>query len=205
MDLLSKSLIFALVASLAIVAIYSAVARSSKGGITESDVINLIQSTLAREYPGASINVTNVSFSRYYNSWHVVVKIVKNETKPCPTYIIIAFDYPRFSLVNGTPENIYTSSCKVYGYTDKGPFIIYAPPVAIAYSYSLNLSEVNSFVGRYGYANVFANASLLNSSIINGRVYSNVWLVKYYTPLSSNEVYVYLSESNGTLIGVFSK
>ncbi len=204
MDLLTKTIVVAIVLILIVAAVYYAFEKVFVAGpVTESQAAQLIVSYLQNHSPKAIINITNETPSTYQGSWHVVVSFINNPTTPCPTYIIYSFDYPKYGFVNRT-DNIYTQNCQITGYTGL-PYTIGSFPVATVYSYEYaNASAIKSFVNLNGYNNVIVHALYYPQTSINGYNYTKVWVVNYSAPQTSKSVYAILSEPNGTFYSTYN-
>lgn len=196
MDLLSKAFIIAVVVIALLVAVKFAVQNSPQPVSQAEAVANVTHFLTQSTPPGTLINITSVTPSQYQGSWHIVTGIIINATSPCPSYYVDSFDYPQYGFVSRL-ENNYTANCIINGINKS--YVIGYYPVAIARSYSLNISQVRDFVNRYGYSNVQVQANRAASERINGINYSSVWVVYYTAPSANYSVYVYL-QPNGTLI-----
>lgn len=203
MDLLVKTLIIALVIIVALYGIYYVFQNNFTQSVTEQQAVSLVTSDLQNSHPTAIINVTNVTPSRYAGSWHIVTSIIFNSTTPCPSYYIWSFDYPKYGFVN-TTENDYTSGCVVYGLRNQS-YIIASYPVAIARSYSLNLSNVRGFVSKYGFNNVVVKAIYYNSTSFNYTSYGHVWIVNYSAPEVNTSAYVVLNRTGGSVLSAVNE
>jgi hypothetical protein len=193
MGLISRVFLIAVVVVLVVaVARYSM--QASLQPVTRAQAVANITNYIHDAYgSNAVVNITNVTPSQYQGSWNILAGVITNGTSPCPSYFVLSFEYP-FNTYNSRTQNNYTSNCKVNEAT-MGSY-----PVAIAKSYSLNISQVRDFVNQYGYSNVVVQANKESSQLINGINYTNVWVVRYSAPATANSsVWVYL-ETNGTLI-----
>ncbi len=192
MGLVLRVFILAVVIVL-VVAIVRFSMQTASHPVTRAQAIANITNYVHDAYgANATVNITNVTPSQYQGSWDILAGVVTNGTSPCPSYFVLSFEYP-FNTYNYRIQNNYTSNCKVNEAT------IGSVPVAIAKSYSLNNSQVRNFVNQYGYSNVIVRANRVDMQQINGVNYTNIWVVDYTAPKTSNSVQVYL-ETNGTLI-----
>lgn len=206
MDLLSKSILVAIVLVVAIFLAYYTISHVTFAqSTTKVQAISLVQHDLENSNPGAAINITNVTPSQYAGSWHIVASVVLNATSPCPSYFIYSFDYPKYGFVYRV-DNTYTSDCQIYGLVPGKGYLIGSYPVAITASYLQrnNISVLSQYINQHGYYNVTVHASYLNATAIQGKNYTGVWLVNYTTPDSSNYVAVFLSQVNGTPVATRS-
>lgn len=158
----------------------------------EQIVINDVKTTS----PNANITIISVSNSTIQKgSYNVVLSVVYNATKPCPTLSIEEFDYPALSLVPNI-NNLYTKTCVIYGLSDAPSYVIISPEIAIVRSYTQNNKLISSYVNSYGYNNTYVRAkfySYLNQS------FQNVWIINYTAKNANHSAYVVLS-SSGTVI-----
>ncbi|MDE1851959.1 MAG: hypothetical protein KGH69_04725 [Candidatus Micrarchaeota archaeon] len=211
MDLLGKSAVAAAVILIILVAAYFIFLKNPFAQpVSKPQATSLVLSDLQNTYPGADINITNVSQSQFQGSWHIIASVVTNQTSPCPSYIVYSFDYPQYHFVPRV-DNIYTAystygnQCLVYGFTQGSSYIIASYPVAIARSYTLNISQVSQFIQRYGYGNVAVNATYRNTTTLGTGTFNNVWVVHYTAPIANYSVYAILTQSNGELVQAFNQ
>ncbi len=184
---------------IAIIAVVSFVVRSAPKPITQAQAVSNVTRFIQKSAPpGTLINITSVTPSQYAGSWHIVAGVIINSTKPCPSYYVESFDYPQYQFVSGLDNN-YTANCIVNGLNSS--YVIGYYPIAVAVSYAVNNSQVRGFVKQYGYGNVFTQASRVASQTIGGINYTNVWVVYYTSPQTTNSLQVYLQQ-NGKLITV---
>lgn len=204
MDLLSKAVVIAIVAAILVVGVYYAFQKVFiTGQVTERQAVALVTNYLQSHNPGAAINITNVTASQYPGSWHIEAAFVGNATSPCPEYVLYSFDYPKYGFVNRT-DNVYTEGCVIYGMIGNASYTIGSYPVAIARATSLNLSQVNSMMNRYGRGNVTAMARFYqNITLFNG-TYSKIWIVNYTAPADNGSVYVVISQTNGKYVFTYN-
>jgi hypothetical protein len=119
-------------------------------------------------------------------------------SSPCPSYSIYSYDYPKYGFINRT-ENTYTRNCVIYGAQNKS-YIIASFPVAITWSYDLDVPQVLTFVKSYGFGNVTVNASYFSNTTVLGKNYTNIWLVRYASANANHTVSVLLSQVGGNLL-----
>jgi hypothetical protein len=144
-----------------------------------------------------------VTPSQFSGSWHIVASVIKNPTRPCPSYYVYSFDYPQYGFVNRT-ESVYTEGCTIYGMIANKSYIIGSYPVAIARSYSLGTANVSNFVESVGYNNTVVHAVYYNQTYVDGAEYSSVWIVNYSSPASNKNVYSVISQIDGNFITAYN-
>lgn len=205
MDLLSKTILVAVVLVIIIAVLYYAFEKVFvPGPVTAQEASSQITSYLKEHNPNAVVNVTNVTPSTYAGSWHVVVSFLDNPNTPCPTYVVYSYDYPKYGFVNRT-ENSYTQDCRVIGLAGGTNYTIGSAPVAIVYSYDQNSSVIRNFVGLYGYDNIVVHAKYYPRISANNTNYSEVWIVNYSTITQANQsIYAIISQVNGTFYGTYT-
>lgn len=200
MDLLTKAVLVAVVIAVVIVSAYYLLRQSSTNEVTKTQATSLILDYLKNNYPGATINITNTSSSVYPGSWYILASVISNETSPCPSYSVISFDYPQYGFVSRV-ENNYTGNCAVNGFANNhSSYIVASYPVAIAISHELNISSIDSFIQKAGYANVSVYATYYNSINYSSTIYRRVWLVDYTSGRMNYSVQVLLSQVGGDLL-----
>lgn len=211
MDLLGKSAVAAAVVLVILLAAYFLFLKNPfTQPVSKSQATSLVLSDLYNTYPGADINITNVTQSQFPGSWHIIASVVTNQTSPCPSYSVYSFDYPQYHFVPRV-DNVYTAynasggQCLVYGFTQGSGYIIASYPVAIARSYTLNVSNVTQFIQGYGYANVSVNATYRNTTTLGTGTFNDVWVVHYTAPSTNSSVYAILTQSNGNLVDAFNQ
>lgn len=198
MDLLGKAVIAAVILAIIIVGAYIGLQKiTPQTSITQYQAASLVNADLQNVYPGAAVNITNVTPSAYPGSWHVTASIVLNATRPCPTYLVYSFDYPKYGFVY-TIENRYTQGCVIYGMQNSSNYLITSPPVAIARSYNLGIPSVTSFVSKYGYDSVHVTAQSYKMMELFSTNYTNLWVVNYSAPAANYSLYVAISQAGGT-------
>jgi len=219
MDLILKVFIFVII----VVAVLSGVILMTQSGssqhsqgINQSSAEQLVLSDLKATHPNASISVTSVSPSvlstTTNQSWNIVVSLAYNSSRPCPTFLTEAFDYPATGLAP-TTYDIYTNYsshvCIVYGYTNSTTqsYPISVPEVAIARSYNTMAPYLVNFVNTFSYDRTVVAAkyysSLAASATPLGRGISDAWLVNYSSQAANYNQYVLLNQS-GRIIGNYT-
>jgi hypothetical protein len=201
MDLLGKVAVIVIV----LIAVFSAVFvllrhSSQQAPLTSAQAIQVVLKDIKDSNPGANVTVINVSNSTLErNSYNIVLSIVYNSTRACPTLFIEQFDYPATELVQSIP-NLYTKNCIVYGLSNVSTYVISSPYIAIARSYNQsvthNVTQVTYYVSDYGYNNTAVTAqhySYLNNTQTHlAQSYYNVWLVRYKAKAANYSVYTVL-------------
>lgn len=195
---LIKNITIAVIALVAIFAVaFYALHTTQSTQLTKQQAEQLVLNDLSQENPGANVSVVNGSPSTLeQNSWNIVVSVIYNATKPCPTLSIEGFDYPATGLVPSS-YNIYTAynrdTCIIYGLPNNrySSYVINSPYIAIAKSFNESYSPIISYVYTYGYSNVNVHATL------NRTTY--VWLINYTAPNANYSLNI-LMHTNGSII-----
>ncbi|HVC58443.1 MAG TPA: hypothetical protein VND15_03140 [Candidatus Acidoferrales bacterium] len=175
--------------------------------VTSDQAVQFVKSDLIEMNPSANITTINVSPSRLQTgSWDIVLSIVYNATRPCPTLLIQGFDYPATGLVPSL-DNLYTTKCVIYGMSDAPSYVISSPLIATARSYNESPKSVSTYVSAYGYNNTVVHSkfyTMLNSSVTgSSRNFTNVWLVNYTANRATYSEYLVM-DSSGTVIANYS-
>lgn len=171
--------------------------------LSSQQAVNLVINDMRSNSPSANISVIAVTPSELSNnSWNIVLSVVYNATRPCPTLFIEGFDYPATGFVPSV-DNLYTTNCTVYGLSDAPSYVISSPYIAIARSYAQRNGTLSDYVSRFGYnntdvrasfyANITANMTPLNASL------ANAWLINYTARGANYSDYVVLSSSGAVL------
>ncbi len=199
MDLLGKVFVAAIIAVVVLIALYFSL-KFIIGAprISEQQAISLVRSDLINSNPGAVVNITNVTPSQFAGSWHIIASVITQPSSPCPSYSVYSYDYPKYGFINRT-ENTYTKDCVIYGMQNKS-YIIASFPVAITWSYDLDVPQVMDFVKSYGFGNVTVNASYFSNTTVLSRNYTDVWIVRYSSADSNHTVSVLISQVGGNLL-----
>jgi hypothetical protein len=204
MDLLLKTILGVVIVVVVIIGIYYLLQHVvAAGTVTQQQAETLVYSYLENHNPNATINITNVTPSQFQGSWHIVVSLVNNPTRPCPSYYIYSFDYPKYGFVNRTEET-YTENCVINGLIANQSYAIGAYPVAIARSTSLNVSNVTDYVNMYGYNNTVVHAAYYGNLAVGGATYVKAWFINYTSPLTKRYVYTVISQTNGSLLASYA-
>jgi len=175
--------------------------------VTSGQAVQFVKSDLIEMNPSANITVINVSQSRLQaGSWDIVLSIVYNATRPCPTLLIQGFDYPATGLVPSL-DNLYTTKCVIYGMSDAPSYVISSPVIATARSYNESPTSVSTYVSTYGYNNTVVHSkfyTMLNSSVTgSSKNFTNVWLVNYTASGVGYSEYL-IMDSSGTVVANYS-
>ncbi len=208
MDLIVKSALIAVILILIAAGAFILLQKSTQHQLTSNDAVSLVISDLQSKNPNATITLVSLSNSTIQkNSWNIVVSVVYNATRPCPTLLIEDFDYPATGLSPST-ENIYTTKCELLNYASGAPsYVISSPELAIVNSYDSNYSIIKSFVNNYGYNNTNVYARFFQNLQSNythlGANYSNIWLVEYTSNMANHSAYVLMSQS-GKVLGTYN-
>lgn len=200
MELLGRAIVAALILTVVVIGAFIYVQHlPPQQSITQSQALLLVKGDIAQNYPGAVINITNVSPSAQYpGSWDIISSIITNSTSPCPGYFIYSFTYPKFGF-EYTVQNTYTKSCSVYTH-EQGSTIIGSYPVAITSSYDSNSPTINKYINKFGFSSVVVNANYKKNFAVFGQNYTNVWIVNYSAPSANYSAYMILSQANGTAL-----
>ena len=208
MDLFAKVAIAAvIIIAIAIVAFYLVRAHSTPS-VTEQQAESFVISDLEQSNPNASINIVSASPSLLKSgSWDIVVSIIYNGTRACPTVMVRSFDYPALTL--SSVVDSYTSGtvpCFVHGLSNVTSYFISLPEVAIAAATNSS-AAAESYTSLFGYNETIVHAhyytNITASSTPLGKNLSDAWLVNY-TALDANySEYVALSGA-GRVLGSFS-
>ncbi len=207
MDLIGRVAIIVVLLVIVFSAAFLIFKHGTASQLTPAQAVQFVKNDLRDTNPGANISVISVTNSTLEKgSYNIVLSIVYNATRPCPTLFIEGFDYPATGLVPSV-DNLYTSKCVIYGLSDAPSYIISSPEIAIARSYTQNVSQINDFVNAYGYNNTVVTAAFypyLNSTTTHlGQSFYNVWLIKYSAASAKSSVYVVL-DSSGAVAGNYT-
>ncbi len=201
MGLIANVFMVAVIVIIVLVAI-SYLHGGSHQQLTESQAVAEVQNFIISSFPNSAVNVTtNVTPSASHPAnWTIQAQAIINGTKPCPSDFVYTFEVPAFSLVNRT-QNVLASNCHVDEST------IGSAPIAIAWTYADNepqIPQLHAFVSSYSYPNVTVSADRLSNYSVNGRNFTDVWLVTYSARLSNHTVSVLLYQANGTEAYIFN-
>jgi len=207
MDLVERVAIVVVLLIIVFSAAFLIFRHNNQQQFTSAEAVQFVINDLKAANPSANITVINVSNSTLkQGSFNIVLSIVYNATKPCPTLFIEGFDYPATGLVPSL-DNLYTSKCVVYGLSDAPSYVISSPEIAIVRSYTDNVSQINNYVNTFGYSNTFVTAKfynyLNNTNTHLAQSLYNVWLVRYRATNANYSVYAVV-DSSGAIAGNFT-
>ena len=209
MDLLYKVLLV-IVVVIAISALVFVIFQSTvtPAKLTAAQAVKFVLRDLNQSNPNALYSVINVSnsTSRPGSSYYIVLSVVQNATKPCPSLSMESFDYPAFGLVP-QQDNVFIANCNVTGLSAAPSNISSSPELAIVRSYSSNNTMIKNYVSTFGYGNTNVYAKFypyLNENITHlGQSFYNVWLVHYIASNAKYSIYAVL-DSSGSIAGNYS-
>lgn len=219
MDLLTKVaaavVVLIVIASLGFL-VYNAIASHSSV-LTSQQASQIVLSDLKLHNPNANITIINITPSTLKSgSWSIILSIIYNATRACPTLSISSFDYPATGLVP-TAVNIYSyynrspiDRCTVPSYVttpETATYVTSSPEIAIVKSYKSGFTPIVDYVRAYGYNNTavyakFFNTLEKNMTPINETFY-NVWLVNYTANGAIYSQFVILN-SSGSITGNYT-
>lgn len=207
MDLLGKVAIVVVILVVVFSAGFIIFKRSTESQLTSSQAVQFVINDLKASNPGANITIINVSNSTLKRgSYNIVLSIIYNATRPCPTLLIEGFDYPATGLVPSV-DNLYTKNCEIYGLTGAPSYVISSPEIAIARSYNQGIGQITNYVSTFGYNNTIVTARFYPSLSDNvthlGQNFHNVWLIKYNAMNANYSVYAVLN-SSGAVAGNYT-
>ena len=200
MDLFAKVIIAAIIIGV-ILGAFFLLKYTYSTQLTQAQAEQIVLNDLKAHSPNAIINVVNVSRSSLRNdSWNMVVNVVYNSTRPCPSILTESFDYPALGL-SPTVYSVYSNNCSVYG-VGSNNYVIGSPYIAIAQSYAQNYTPVRNYVSTYGYSATSVHAAFYDTIPANftplNETFSNSWLINYTASGAAQELFVIMS-SNGTI------
>lgn len=206
MDLFAKVTVAIVVIILIGALLFVLLQHFSSSAVTEKQAESYVISDLKQQNPNVSISIINVSPSTLAKgSWNVIVGLVYNGTRACPTVLIEGYDYPAMTLLSNIYD-LYTTGCRIYGISSAPSYVISLPQIAVARATNVS-SYASSYVYFFGYDNTIAKAhyfSALNSSSTPlGENFTDVWLVNYTATNAHYSEYIVLSES-GSVLGNYS-
>ncbi|MDE1865313.1 MAG: hypothetical protein KGH94_01580 [Candidatus Micrarchaeota archaeon] len=202
MGLLSTAAVIAVIAIVITGAALFIFSKVPPGKLTVNQAENLVTSDIKAQNPNANITFISVTNSSLRpDSWQIIISVIYNGSKPCPTMMVDVFNYPVQSLLH--PDVIVYSSgnstgCVVNGYSSAPSYVINSNQIAIARSYSSGNSTIKSYVNRFGYPSTFVTASFLtqNSGLSNE---TNDWLIRYSATNANYSVMAVLDQSGKIL------
>ncbi|MGC8495931.1 MAG: hypothetical protein ACP5MX_01855 [Candidatus Micrarchaeia archaeon] len=179
---------------------------------TEQEAISIVMKEVNNTFPGAKVGIVNVSNTTIGSgpsakvSWTIVLSIVRNATRPCPILSIESYSYPETVLLP-TAINNYTQYsngyCTINNESNLPGYVIASPYIAQARSFDLNLASLKSFISKVGYANTIVSASYMQKINVpisgSQKNFTNAWLIRYSSPLSSNSLYIIMNDTGALL------
>ena len=181
---------------------------SPSATLTSQKASQTVIDDLKLNNPTAEVTLINITPSTLRsNSWSMILSIVYNSTRPCPTLFIEGFDYPATGLVPSI-DNLYTKNCTIYGLSTAPTYVISSPAIAIVKSYDSGFAPISNYVRTYGYNNTVVHARFFmflekNMTPLNESFY-NDWLINYTASRADYSQFVLLS-SSGTIVGNYTK
>lgn len=215
MDLLSRVAVLAVIIIIIAGLIFLFIKQNfgntlCKPPLSSDRAVQCVLSDLEASNPSANISVVDVSQSKISNSsWNIVLSVVYNGTKPCPTLFIEAFDYPATGLVPSV-DNLYTRNCIIFGLPSESPYFnsSRSPYIAIVRSYNQSNPSITNYVSAHGYDNVIVHAKFYSYLDLNtthlGKQYYNVWLINYSATNAQDSDFVVM-DSSGVIVGNYTK
>ncbi|MDE1870971.1 MAG: hypothetical protein KGI06_01900 [Candidatus Micrarchaeota archaeon] len=207
MDLLGQVAVIVIILVVVFTAAFILTTQTQKHELTAAQAKQFVINDLKASNPSANITVINISNSSLEKgSYDIVLSIVYNATRPCPTLFIEGFDYPATGLVPSV-DNLYTKNCIIYGLSNAPSYVISSPEIAIARSYNQGIGQITNYVSAYGYNNTAVTATFypyLNDNQTNlGQNFYNVWLIRYRATDANYSVYAVL-DSSGAVSGNYT-
>jgi hypothetical protein len=207
MDLIAKVAIIVVLLIVISSAAFILFQHSKQTTFTSAQAVSYVTNDLKASNPSANITVINVSNSTLeMGSYNVVLSIVYNATRPCPTLFIEGFDYPATGLVPSV-DNLYTKNCVIYGLSSAPSYVISSPEIAIARSYNQNITQITEYVNNFGYNHTVVTAKfypdLNNTQTHLSQSFYNVWLVRYRATDANFSVYAVM-DSSGAVAGNYT-
>jgi hypothetical protein len=201
MGLLSTAAVIAIIAIVVAAAVLFAFTKVPNTKLTLVQAKSLVISDIEAQNPTANVTfLPGASNSTLPNSFYIPLSVVYNGSKPCPTVMIEAFNYPAGGLrpINDTQASAFDSgNCNIYVQGSLPPYA----PLFIASSYASGNSLIRSYVNRFGYVNTFVTASRGDSAIVGNQ--TNVWLVTYKAVNANYSLYAILNPS-GTVTQAYN-
>lgn len=175
--------------------------------VTRSSAEQLVLNDVKASNPNATVSIVSVANSTLEaNSWQILLSVVYNGTRACPTLFIEGFDYPATGLIPST-DNVYTKGCVIYGLSTAPSYVISSPSIAIVRSYTANSPMIAKYISQYGYNSTVVHANFYSSIGANstplGTQYSNAWLVNYSASGAPYNVFAVLAQS-GAINGAYN-
>ncbi|MCL4363211.1 hypothetical protein M1439_02055 [Candidatus Marsarchaeota archaeon] len=207
MELISKIAVFAILLIAIFGIAYVLSQHLNPSTLTANTVEGYVIKDLQQQNPNSSIKIINVTPSSIKSgSWDVVVRLISNGTRACPTLLIEGFDYPAMTLLPSL-YNKYVGNCVISGSAYSSSYVVGNPAVAITEVYEQKNPAMMGYLSQYGYNNTQVNAKfyyLLNDSIlpINASMH-NAWVITYQAVNANYSLYAVLNQS-GKISSVLS-
>lgn len=211
MNLFAKTALAIIILILVAAVLFVLLRHIPPSSVTKQEAEAFVVNDLKQSNSNVNISIINVSPSTLAKgSWNVIVSLVYNNSRACPTVLIEGYDYPAMTLLSNVYD-LYSSgngasTCNIYGISSAPTYIISLPQIAVARTTIIS-PLASSYIDQFGYNNTFAKARYLpalNSSFTPlGENFSNVWLVNYTAAGANYSEYVVLSSSGGVL-GAYS-
>ncbi len=207
MELISKIFVFAILLIAIFGIAYVLSQHLNNSALTANTVEGYVINDLQQQNPNSSIKIINVTPSSIKSgSWDVVVRLISNSTRACPTLLIEGFDYPAMTLLPSL-YNKYIGNCAISGSAYSSSYVVGNPAVAITEVYEQKNPAMMGYLNQYGYNNTYVNAKfypLLNDSIlpINASMH-NAWVITYKAVNANYSLYAVLNQS-GKVSSIFS-
>jgi hypothetical protein len=207
MELLGRVAIIALVVIVIAAAAFLLATHVIAGPLTSQQAVQYVLSDMRAGNPSANITVINVSASALKaDSWNIVLSVVYNASRSCPTLFIEDFDYPAVGLVPSV-DNLYTTHCVVYGISTAPSYVISSPYIAIARSTNQS-TQIMAYANTFGYNNTFVRARFFSTLNPNATPLqenlTSVWLINYTAQGANYSEYAIMS-SSGAMIANYNE
>jgi hypothetical protein len=213
MGLFSTAAIIAVIAILVAGALFLIFTSTTSGKLTVQKAEALVVSDIKTQNPNANVTqIGNATNSSTKDSWLILLSVVYNGSRPCPTVQIEQFDYPAYGL-SPTTETQYSSfnstGCHVPPVQQNQQFSITLPvksSIAIATSYASGSNAITSYVNEYGYNNTSVTACFKGQGSSDCPIFgneTNIWLIRYKASGAANSLYAELAQ-NGTTIDTYN-
>lgn len=207
MDLLGTVAVIVIILIVVSTGAFLLLRHTTSSQLTSAQAVHFVLNDVKASYPDANVTVISVSNSTLKKgSYDIVLSIVYNATRPCPTLFIESFNYPATGL-SSSIDNTYTENCTVYGLNKTS--VISSPEIAIVRSYDQGIGQITNYVSTFGYNNIVVTAnfySYLNDNVTHlGQSFYNVWLVNYTAKNAGYSVYAVLDyNSSGAVVGNYT-
>ena len=199
MDLIGKVAVVVIILVVLFSAVFILLEHTVQSQLTAAQAEQYVLNDLRATNSNANITIISVSNSTLRKgSYNIVLSVVYNATRPCPTLFIEGYDYPATGLVP-TQDIVYTEGCTINGLSSAPSYVISSPEIAIVKSYNQNLPQIVNYVDTYSYNNTNVNAAFYATLYSNythlAENYSNVWLVHYKAVNANYSIDVVLDSS----------